>query len=145
VKGIAMDEKDERGERLLPNDWYLFVPAADIDKPGLYRWDIEGVGSYIGKYTKPSRPKKHYARNVRRLLANEPYRKNKPEGFRVIHRVLAKAFCQGRRITLTIVKNYPVEELHDRERAMINELQAAGIKLLNDLPIRGNGVFDCSP
>ncbi len=86
----------------LPRGWFEFKIAegAVCDRPGLYEWHIESVGSYIGKYKRIKRPTKEYGRNVLRLLRQEVYRKGKPDGFRRIHRALAEAIQARRQITL---------------------------------------------
>ena len=45
---------------VLPDAWYSLTIAdgADSDFPGLYEFEIEGVGSYIGKYTNLSQRRK---------------------------------------------------------------------------------------
>lgn len=101
-----------------------------FDLPGIYAWRIEGVGTYVGRYTNRSRPVREYANNVRKLLAGEPYRKSKPGNFRHIHRVLALAMQEGRSISLLLVQNCSVEELNEREQFWIAEI---GIGSLNRL------------
>ena len=71
--------------------------------PGLYEWQIEGVGCYIGQYTHARRPRREYGLNVGRILANRPYRKNNLIGFRRVHHELAAAFVAGKAITLTLL------------------------------------------
>jgi hypothetical protein len=104
-------------------------------KPGIYEWRIEGVGCYIGKYTKIDRPKSHYARKVGHLLAGRPYRPADPNGFRRIHRALAEAVTAERRITLSILENVEPGRLHAREKELIADrrhaMAAAGLISLN--------------
>ena len=104
-------------------DWhhYTVVPGVDVTKPGLYEWIIEGAGSYIGQYGRIGRPTRAYARNVARLIAGGGYRASMPEGFRRIHRELAAAHREGRRIELVILENGERPALNDRERALIRE------------------------
>lgn len=104
----------------LPEDWYTLIEIEGVDctKSGLYEWKIEGVGSYIGKYTHINRPKKHYTRNVTNLLNNKPYRKNSAV-FRRIHHELAEAWRNQKQITLTILENCSREEINSREQALI--------------------------
>jgi hypothetical protein len=87
----------------LPAKWYCYIVKASEDRPGIYQWDIEAVGIYIG--SRITRPTKHYGRNVRRLLNNLPYRRGKPDEFRTIHHALERAHKAGTRITLTILEN----------------------------------------
>lgn len=105
------------------NRWFTLevVDGATLDAPGIYEWTIEGGGRYIGKFTRKSRPLRHYHRNVIRLITGHPYRLNKPDGFRLIHRELAKAATAGRDITLTILENPAPTNLVRRERELIKE------------------------
>src|ERR1700720_2355970 len=92
--------------RNLPEGWYdlKINPGVDENHPGIYQWEIAGIGSYIGKYKRISRPKKRYGRNVSRILRGDPYWPSKRDGFRHIHRVLAAAYSAGLQITLTILR-----------------------------------------
>ncbi|TIV95596.1 MAG: hypothetical protein E5V85_20430 [Mesorhizobium sp.] len=107
----------------LPPNWYSYVLTENVDetRPGIYEWHIDGVGSYVGKYTWISRPKKEYERNVVKLLSGRPYRPKKPGGFRRIHRELLDAHRLGRAITLTILENVDPGLLTLRERELIAE------------------------
>ena len=95
--------------------------GVDIDRPGLYEWRIEGTGSYIGQYRWISRPRREYGLNVARLINGLPYRKGNLDGFRRIHRELAAALMEGRRIELVILENGERPALNDRERELIRE------------------------
>ncbi len=117
----------------LPQDWYREVVADGVcaGKPGIYRWQIEGAGVYIGRYTKISRPRYEYQRNVERILNGWDYR-HRYRKFRRVHRALAHAHSNRRRIVLTILANAEthdlnrVEKQHIRsERANLNGLGAA--------------------
>jgi len=81
------------------SDWFELVvlPGVDRNRPGLYEWIIEGVGSYIGKYTHFSRPYREYDRNVQKILTGRPYRPRKPEGFRRSIRSLRRPFARAAR------------------------------------------------
>ena len=107
----------------LPECWHheTVLDGVDPDKPGLYQWIIEGVGSYVGQYTRHSRPRREYGVNVTRLLNRLPYRKATPEGFRTIHWHLAAAVVARRRIDLVFLENGERPALNDRERAIIRE------------------------
>jgi hypothetical protein len=108
---------------VLPTEWYHYCEALtgiDTSKPGLYEWQIEGKGSYIGKFTHISRPKNEYGRNLTRILNNKPYRRGKPDGFRRIHRELRDAFNEGRWIKLIILQNAG-EDINRLEQALIAE------------------------
>ena len=78
---------------ILPHDWFTYVLPSGVreDRPGIYEWRIEGVGVYIGKYTRISRPKKQYTRNVSNLANRLPYRPRNPNGFRRIHKELERS------------------------------------------------------
>jgi hypothetical protein len=113
---------DERVLIKLPADWYEYVlrDGASEEKPGIYEWQIEGAGSYIGKYGRIRRPTKEYRRNVTRLLNCQPYRKSKPDRYRRIHHELALAHREKRKITLIILENVDPSHIDKRERALIN-------------------------
>jgi len=48
-----------------------------------------------------------YRKNVVNILAGKPYRLNKPDGFRVIHRQMAEAVRAGHALRLTLLCNIP--------------------------------------
>ena len=100
----------------------IVAKGVDPNRPGIYVWAIQGVGAYVGKYTWGTRPTRDYERNVRRLLAGKPYRLNKPDKWRKIHRALAAAVRDGRSIFLAILMNGSAEELQARERELIREI-----------------------
>ncbi|OZI63303.1 hypothetical protein [Bordetella genomosp. 11] len=105
----------------------LIALGIDESKPLLYQWEIHDVrtgelkGRYIGKAVRGSgRPLSQYRRNVLNLLAGLPYRRNKPDGFRRVHRALADAVIKGDRITLTLLRNVPLgEDINEAERQAI--------------------------
>jgi hypothetical protein len=106
---------------MLAKDWYEFVisPGVDCSKPGVYRWQIEGAGVYVGKYTRIRRPTKEYRRNVARILKALP--SHHPDGrFRRVQHALAEAVKAGRRITLTILVNAEPLDLNRREQEFIS-------------------------
>jgi hypothetical protein len=126
---------------VLHPDWYKEVPAPSVDPalPGLYEWRIAGVGCYIGQYTHVRRPRREYGLNVGRILAHRPYRKSKPEGFRLIHHELAKAAQAGIGITLELLENQTSKDDRNcRERELIAERRAlalvGGLPVLNAAP-----------
>jgi ADP-ribosylglycohydrolase/protein-tyrosine phosphatase len=120
VAGGALDAK------VMPRRWHEYVVGEHIDrgKPGIYEWRIDGVGTYIGKYKRISRPEREYGRNIARRLSNKPYRKSKPDNFRRIHVALAAAVRSGRKITLVILENVPEGDINAREQALIRERSA---------------------
>ena len=77
----------------LSPSWYSLsvAPGASVDKPGLFEWRIDGVGSYIGTFKQCDSRLKDFTRNMERLLNGEDYRPDDPDGFRRIHHELAKA------------------------------------------------------
>jgi hypothetical protein len=100
---------------------FVVVDGVDLARPGIYEWTIEGVGTYIGKYKRISRPQRAYARNVANLLAGKPYRKSKPYQFRGIHHALAEAVRHRRHVTLTILENPAAWKIDSRELELIAE------------------------
>ncbi|HME23859.1 MAG TPA: hypothetical protein VKI44_21450 [Acetobacteraceae bacterium] len=100
------------------NNTIIVAPGVDCSKPGIYRWDIEGAGVYIGKYRSISRPTKQYARNVRRLRAGLPYH-IKGSDYRRVHKALAEADANGKRIVLTILANAKLADLNQVEQEYI--------------------------
>jgi hypothetical protein len=106
----------------LPSNWYRYVVHDGVDtrKPGIYEWEIENSGSYIGKYTNISRPTRDYARHVLNLLnKRKAYRPQNPDGYRRIHRELIRAYLDNRTITLHILEN--PTDANRRERELIAE------------------------
>ena len=79
------------------------------------------MGVYIGKFKRIRRPTREYDLNVERLLDGRPYRKNKPDSFRRVHRELAEARSNGLAVTLTILENPPLHDINRRERELIDE------------------------
>lgn len=107
-----------------PVDWFELIERQGFDRslPGLYVWEISGAGRYVGRYSKISRPLKHYARIVYRLRNGLPYRPQNPDGFRRIHHALVAAIGERRPITLHLWSNCAQEDLANAERALIEEL-----------------------
>jgi hypothetical protein len=115
----------------LPAGWYEYAIAdgVDVALPGIYQWDIHGIGVYVGKYTSIKRPTREYANNVLKLANASYYRKSKPDGYRRIHRLLEEAIQQGHKVTLTILENVDVGRLQTRETELIEQRGS-----LNDPP-----------
>lgn len=107
-------------------DWFTVetIDGATLNLPGIYRWEIDGVGVYVGRYTWPSRLKE-YRKNVARLHADEAYRPSNSYGFRAIHRALASASQKGCRIKFVVVENCSRDQLNERERWHISLLADA--------------------
>ncbi len=108
---------------VLLDNWYKYVVVEGVDerRPGIYEWWIDGVGRYIGKYKRISRPTRAYGRNVANLANGRPYRPKNPGGFRGIHRALRVAHMRGQRIVLTILENVDSTTIDARERELIAE------------------------
>ncbi len=106
-------------------DVVVFVAKSiDPQKPGIYVFVIEDVGIYVGKYTRPSRYKREYSNNVEKLRTGQPYRDDNPNGFRRIHRALARAVeTDGQNISLLLIENWDDEGSGQRrERELINAI-----------------------
>lgn len=131
---------------VLPSNWFteIIVPGVDPKQPGIYEWCIESVGLYIGQYKNASRPRQEYGRNVANILSGRPYRKNKPDRFRIIHRKLAEAIVDQQSITLSLIENVVDEvERNRRERELIADRRhwalQGGLPVLNSNPLRHSG------
>lgn len=126
--------------QVLHPGWYVeeVLPGVDAAEPGVYEWRIEGVGCYIGQYTRQRRPRREYGLNVGRLLTGRPYRKNKPGGFRQIHRELTQAVRDRRKITRIFVENQLVKiDRNRRERELIADRRLAATQ--DGLPVLNGG------
>jgi hypothetical protein len=88
----------------------------DTDGPLIYLWEVFDHGGniwywYIGKAVRGAdRPRTQYRRNVENLLAGKPYRKSKPNAFRLSHQRMAEATKLGLRIRLSFVCNVAADE-----------------------------------
>jgi hypothetical protein len=89
------------------------------DEPLLYRIAIGAKLFYVGCALRADRPKKHYARNVKRMELDQPYRKNNPEGFRAIHHALLNATRKGEEIVIELLRNVPAAERFIEEQKEI--------------------------
>ena len=112
-------------QSVLPDSWYTLSVAKDVDisKPGIYCWVIDGVESYIGKYSDKKRPTQHYGHIVARKLASKRYRKSNPNGFRRVHIALCCAVANKRLIELRILENVEPARLQERETELIRQKQ----------------------
>jgi len=90
--------------------------SVDPTLPLIYLWEIldsneEVRYQYVGKASRgASRRRNHYRRNVNNLLLKNPYRKNRPDNFRPVHRKLAEADQCGHRILLSFICNVTLQE-----------------------------------
>ena len=58
----------------------MVIPEGiDLGQPGIYAWDIEGVGTYIGQSKNLRSRVREYPNNIRKLAEALPYRKSKPD------------------------------------------------------------------
>jgi hypothetical protein len=104
------------------------------DQSLIYMWEIISptngklLGRYIGKSSKgTSRPLTHYSRNVANLLAEKPYRKDNPNGFRRIHHALANAVRNGSIVKLVYLSSIAEgEDINQKERYFIASLRSSG-------------------
>ena len=107
------------------------------DSPLLYRILINNRICYIGCANTARRPQVAYSRNVKRMIEGKPYRKNKPEGFRLIHRRLFEAVQNGENVLIELIRNVARENKFAEERAEIAEYShIVGIELLNQTTIQ---------
>jgi hypothetical protein len=116
--------------------WYTRqIPAADLPLAGIYLWTIVGVGVYVGQAQRLQSRLRQYPNNVRKLLKGMPYRKGKPDDYRVIHRELAKAHAAETSVIVSILETCDPTSLNERERYWINRLRAeaerSGLRVLN--------------
>lgn len=125
----------EVGPERFSRDWRRALLPADLSRcSGIYRWEIAGVGSYVGKSRNLARRLREYPNNIRKLMLGLPYRKGKPDGFRGIHRELARALDRGASIQCSVIELCPSEQLSDRETHWIEQHGT-----LNGKPLRGEG------
>jgi hypothetical protein len=119
---VERENRDPSQLFQLPENWFKLdvAPGVHLNQPGIYVWEIEGAGRYVGKYTRIERPAKRYGWNVRRILNEQPHDKSKPNGFRHIHTVLARGHSEGKRIILHITENVSDPKTrHEREAKLI--------------------------
>ena len=119
-------ERENRDPSLsfeLPEGWFDLdvAPGVHLNQPGIYIWEIEDVGKYIGEYTRIKRPTKRYAWKVRQIVNEQPQHDElNPIGFGHIHKALAKAHLQGNKIVLHVAENVPdPKERHSRQAKLI--------------------------
>jgi hypothetical protein len=106
-------------------DFQTLPSSVDPDRPLIYMWEVlDEAGTvlyrYIGKAKDGAeRPLTHYSRNVDNLLAGRPYRAGKADGYRQIHRELARAVAAKHRICLTLLQNVATgENINEIERTL---------------------------
>jgi hypothetical protein len=103
-----------------------FPPYIGRSEAGIYLWEIEGIGRYVGKATRLRSRFNEYKNNVRKIVENRPYRKGKPDKFRRIHRALAEAYLGGRPVAYSVIETCAAGGvLLERERYWIATLSPA--------------------
>jgi hypothetical protein len=118
-------------------DWFAqqISDHINLDAPGIYEWRIEGVGVYIGNSNHLRRRLKEYLNNVRNIVSGLPYRKNNPDGFRVVHHHLYEVWKRRSAVTWTVLENCELASLNDRKQFWIDrrreEEKTGGPRVLN--------------
>jgi hypothetical protein len=108
--------------------------AVNRNAPLLYRIVIDGRFYYIGCANSARRPLIHYGRNVQRLKDGKAYRKNKPDGFRAIHRQLFEASQNGWNIVIELLRNVsPHSKFSEESREIELHRLIHGDALLNSM------------
>jgi hypothetical protein len=108
------------------------INGVDPDSPLLYRITIGGNLSYVGCANSARRPQKAYKRNLQRMIDGQPYRKNKPDGFRLVHRRMFEAIQRGEDVVIDLIRNVAKNDKFIEERAEIARCQQeTGGNLLN--------------
>lgn len=102
-------------------DWWKqnIGPDIDLTQPGIYEWQIEGVGVYIGQSKRLRQRIREYPNNVSKLLRGAPYRKSKLTAYRAIHHELKRAYEDLNLVSVTVLENCNISELNERERHWI--------------------------
>lgn len=89
-------------------------PGVNVTEPLIYMWEIadssgQVIGRYVGKANGgETRPRQHYSRNVEKLLAGRPYKKDKE--YRRVHFALADAVKAKHNISLHYLCNVSDDE-----------------------------------
>ena len=83
--------------------------------PGIYLWRI-GREIYVGKATSLRSRLRAYRSNTRRFLTGGMYRQGDPDGWRPVHRALAKAAEAGLPISVEVLEFCSKDQLDARER-----------------------------
>jgi hypothetical protein len=92
--------------------------------PAIYIYRV-GADVYVGKSRNGvRRALGEYRNNVRKRLAGAPYRKSKPNDWRVVHLRLADAVMSGEHITLEL-RVSTLEALDADEQRLIKQLRAS--------------------
>lgn len=116
--------------------WSVETPKGHcLDRPGIYEWRIGERFVYIGKSKALARRIREYPNNVRKLIAEQAYRKANPNAYRPVHIELRLAHDALTPVVVAILENCEVSALSERERHWIawrkNEDLLGGRKVLN--------------
>ncbi len=123
IAGIGQGFEELERDQTSLMEFIEIESSIDPTQPLIYLWEIldshgEVGYRYVGRASRGAkRPRKHYRRNVNNLLLGNPYRKNKPDEFRPVHRDLAEAVKSGQTIRLSFICNVlPHENIDVIER-----------------------------
>lgn len=122
-------------------DWYQIVDAGfDLTASGIYEWQIEGVGIYVGKAKSLRRRLKHYPDNVRRMIDGLHWHADPTKKYRRIHEALRQAYEAGVRVHVVILENCEPLDRAKRESFWIRKRRAecsnGGPQVLNSDPVK---------
>jgi hypothetical protein len=130
---------EKRDQMELAEDWFREDSPSGIDRqrPGIYLWQIEDVGIYVGHAARLDAVALRYATNILDKLNGRPYH-NKPRNFRRVHDELAKAVLERRKIVLTLLENVASKsDRQIRKKELIAQrrevLERQGLSILNGL------------
>jgi hypothetical protein len=116
IAGIGQGFEELERDQTSLMEFIEIEGSVDPTKPLIYLWEIlDSDGKvcywYVGKASGgANRPRNHYRRNVNNLLLGYPYRRNKPDEFRFVHRELAEAVKSGQAIRLSFLCNVSPQE-----------------------------------
>jgi hypothetical protein len=88
------------------NEWFSrnFPQEIDLGGPGIYAWHVDGRLVYVGKATKLRSRIREYRNNIERIRSGRPYRRGNVDGFRRIHRELARAVEAGVSVSISVLE-----------------------------------------
>jgi len=119
------------------SDFYAQILGAsfDLNAPGIYQWEIEGVGIYVGKALKLRSRIRAYPNNVRRMVAGLHWHGDPSKEFRPIHKHLREAHDNGTKVIVKVLENCHRDTRAEREQHWISqrlvEYRNGGPRLLN--------------
>ena len=118
-------------------DWYLQPDEVDfnLDQSGVYEWQIDGVGIYVGKAKNLRRRLREYPNNVRRMLDGLAWHGDPNKKYRLIHEALRRAYDAGTSVRVVVLETCEPSARAKLERWWIEkrceEHQAGGQEVLN--------------